>query len=42
MSISFNHENEPSIRRKVRLNQDYKPPEIPPEDEIEEEKLLDE
>ena len=42
MEIVFNHEGEPTARRKVRLNPEYVPPEIIPEDEKEEEKALDE
>ena len=42
IEIVFNFEGEPIARREIKMNQLYKQPEIVPEDEQEEEKLLDE
>eukprot|EP00347_Sterkiella_histriomuscorum_P011359 403372754 len=42
MRLVFNQENQPTLLRVVSQNPDYIPPEIAPEDELEEEKLLDE
>lgn len=42
MSLAVTHEGDPSIIRKIRLNQDFKPPETLQDEDLEEEKLLDE
>ncbi|CDW91361.1 UNKNOWN [Stylonychia lemnae] len=42
INLLFNYENKATIKRLVKINSDYRPPQIPQEDEIEEEKLLDE
>jgi hypothetical protein len=41
MSLAVTHEGEPICRRTVKLNPDYKAPEISPEEELEEERMLD-
>lgn len=42
MSLAVTHEGEPTIKRRVQVNPDFKGPLVPPEEELEEDKLLDE
>ena len=42
LCLAVTHEGDPTIQRKVTLNPDYQPVTISPEEEQEEERLLDE
>jgi hypothetical protein len=42
MRLGINHEGEPCAKRYVEWNKDYTPPEVKPEEDQEEERLLDE
>ncbi len=42
MQLAVTHEGEPTAKRRVKINPDYQVPNITPEEEQEEEKLMDE
>ena len=42
MSVGITYEGDPTIKRQVRVNPDFKPVQVSPQEELEEEKLLDE
>ena len=42
MHLAVTHEGEPTAKRSVKMNPDYQAPNITPEEEQEEEKLMDE